>query len=576
MIQIVAGTAGLAAGLNAAGRMVRGFAGAAAGVVRSVGGAIARIGSRAAGQFVGNLATRGLDLLVEQGQNVLKFEEALVRFGISGRIAGTQLRMIGDAARKTSTAIGVDALEVLNAGRAYIDLAGAENFSIEKMNLLARAAQATGSSTTDLAGMMYQLTRSMHVPDAQLEDTMGGLINQAKDGAIEAKQMAAEFAGILPLFARFGVIGREGTIQAGAMFQVMRDGANSAAEAGTMLQRVYAGVQSYAPRFEKEGIQIYEKFRDKLGRKVLLPFPVIFKNIVGSEAMKDPARVKKMFGRTEGWRGILLGDEASRAFDRMDKSGQTALSRLMALEEAGRENGVIQRDLATYTESSSGKIAMAVEKMKNAVAVAFTPERVAAFADLLTRESESFMEAAHWIDKHVGLSDSDLGSVQQGQIKKEIIGSNTTLDEQKKIAIAMQNYRDGGELPPVATRAIRGARARTGDVSAETIRAVGERLGEEMRSGGAQNTISAGMMVHQDQERAAGAAYLKKLGWSPPGSSGASAQEAIIAEAVRKALEPALRNIARALGTAPPAVLKVDGNPIANASANASDRRRSP
>jgi len=581
-IEIVASTAKLPAALHEAGKMMQGFALGVSHVVGAATRPLLDIGKRAAGNVLGNLATRGLDFFVDQAKGVLGFEEALVRFGIAARKTPMEMREIGNAARKTSTDIGLDALEVLNAGRAYIDLAGAQNFSIEKMNILARAAQATGSKTEDLAGMMYQLTTSMKVPDNELEDTMGGLINQAKDGAIEAKQMAAEFAGILPLFKRFGMIGREGTIQAGAMFQVMRDGANSAGEAGTMLQRVYAGIQSYAPRFEAQGVQIYEKFRDKLGRKVLLPFPVIFKNIVNSEAMKDPALIKKMFGRTEGWRGMLLGDEASRAMDKLDASGKNWVSRMAQLEEAGRELGVIPRDVATFVESSSGKIATAVEKMKNAVAVAFTPERVAGFAALLTRAAGAFMDAANWIDSHVGVDgatrNKQLEASEYEKVKKEFGTSPEAIRE-------MQNYKSGDDmslydLRKVVYRLNMDKYGLTGGDQApiqQIVRDLGERLGREAEANGVKGSISAGMLVHQQEYEEAGRAFLKGMGWNGAGPLAQKSASQDAAGAIRDALAPSLDRLTRVLEAGKITELKLGeggATAVAKTVDNASTHRR--
>lgn len=414
MIQIAASTSGLPAALARGVSMVKSFAVNAKAALASLHLAPKANDKRnwmgnAAGVAAGNLATRGIDLLVDQGKAVFRFNDALVRFGIAARQTPGQLEAIARAARATAAETGIDANAVLAAGRAYIDLAGAQNFTIGKMNLLARAASATGSDTKDLAAMMYQLTVSMKVSDAEMENTMGGLINQAKDGAIEAKEMAREFAGVLPLFKRFGVVGREGAIQAGAMFQVMRDGANSAAEAGTMVQRVYAGIQSYAPRFEKEGIQVYEKLRDKMGRKVLLPYDVIFQNYKNSEARKDPARVKKMFGRTEGWRGILL-EEESREFEKaMDK----ASSRMEQLRAAGRVDGVIAKGQATIAESAAGRMAIAMEKMKNAIAEAFTPERI-----------EKFVGAIEGLTELVGPIAEAIGKIGDGLGALYSIGKN--------------------------------------------------------------------------------------------------------------------------------------------------------
>ena len=53
----------------------------------------------------------------------------------------------------------------------------------------------------------------MKVPDNQLEDTIGGLINQAKDGSIHFKELAKELVALGSVYSQFGVTGREGAIQ---------------------------------------------------------------------------------------------------------------------------------------------------------------------------------------------------------------------------------------------------------------------------------------------------------------------------------------------------------------------------
>lgn len=418
-IQIAASTSGLPAALARGVSMVKAFAvnaKAALAALHLAPKANAKTNwmTNATGVAAGNLASRGIDILVDQGRAVFAFNDALVRFGIAARQTPAQLEAIARAARATAAETGLDAGQVLAAGRAYVDLAGAESFTTGKMRLLARAAQASGSDTRDLAGMMYQLTRSLHVTDAEMENTMGGLINQAKDGAIEAKEMAHEFAGVLPLFSRFGVIGREGAVQAGAMFQVIRDGANSAAEAGTMLQRVVAGIQSYAPRFEAKGIRIYEKQVDALGRKVLRPSFDILHDTFKSDAFKDPAVLKKMMGRTEGWQGLLLLEKAWRVSQDANASAlDKTTSHMDQLIASGRENGVIQKDGATIAESAAGRMAIAMEKMKNAIAEAFTPERI-----------EKFVGAIEGLTDKVGPLAEAIGKIGDGLGALYSIGKN--------------------------------------------------------------------------------------------------------------------------------------------------------
>jgi TP901 family phage tail tape measure protein len=360
-IQITAGTAGLASGLRSAAGMIRGFASSAGQQIKNGIGAPRRLMGLATDFAAIGLAMRGLDRLSQQGKNFLEFDDALTRFGIATRSTPEQLQAVGKAARDTSSAVGLDAREVLAAGRAYVDLAGGANFTLNKMRVLAAAARASGSDTKDMAGMMYQLTRSMKVTDAQMEDTIGGLINQAKDGAIEAAQMSREFAGMMPVFARFGVIGREGAVQLGAMYQVTRDGFDSAAEAATGMLRLMSGMQRHADKFAKAGVQVFKKG----SKSELREISAIMDDISKSPLAHDTQALIKAFGRSEAWRTYQLIAES--------------VPRLKELEAAGRANGVVQQDLATIAESATGRMNRAFETAKNTIAEAFTKDRLDGF-----------------------------------------------------------------------------------------------------------------------------------------------------------------------------------------------------
>jgi len=365
-VRIVANPSQLPSGLQRAAGFLANFAKNAKNALSGIGMAPQENKKRnwmavAAGAVVGSYAVRGIDMLVDQGKKVFDFNDKLVRFGIAAKQTPAQLNEIARAARETAAATGIDASVVLDSARAYVDLAGAQNTSIEKMKILARTGQASEATGADLAGMMYQLTRSMKIADDQMEDTMGGLINQAKEGAIEAKQMAAEFSGMMPIFARFGVTGREGATQLGAMYQVTRDGFDSASQAATGMIRLMAGLQRHASRFEAHGIHVFKKG----SKKELRELSDIMDQIKKSPLNKDIEALIKSFGRSEAWRTFELIAEAP--------------TRLASLEAAGRANGVVVKDLATYTESAAGRMAIAMEKMKNAIAEAFTPERIEKF-----------------------------------------------------------------------------------------------------------------------------------------------------------------------------------------------------
>ena len=373
-VSIFANPNPLAVGLAIAQRMVVGFAKNAKNALAQLSLAPmpaqrhhgrATMAARAAQGVVNSAVGRGVDTLIDQGKKVFEFNEEILRFGISARKSKAELQGIADAGRAISNQMGVDALDVIRMGRAYTDLAGAEAFTIDKMRILAKAQQATGASGADLAGMMHQLTNSMKIGDSDLENVMGGLINQAKDGSIEARQMSAEFGSILPIFARFGITGKQGVAEVGALFQTTRNGFDSASEAATGIIRLMAAFQRHAPRLAAQGINVFKPG----SKRDLKDFGTIFKMIRESKLDKDIALLIKSLGRSEAWRTYEI---------LRDKVEQT-----VKLQKAGNAEGVIQADLAQVLESSYGRLALATEHAKNNIAEAFTPERIEKFVQLI-------------------------------------------------------------------------------------------------------------------------------------------------------------------------------------------------
>jgi hypothetical protein len=146
-IEITANTSRLPAQLRAAAAMYKGFASkidVATGPLQKLGGVIGNAALHGA-------VFRGMDALIDQGKEIFSFQEQLTRFGIAARIGGAALQGVGQTIRQVSSDTGVSAVEVLRGARAYVDLAGASKYSTEKMSLLARSAQASGSDIGDMA-----------------------------------------------------------------------------------------------------------------------------------------------------------------------------------------------------------------------------------------------------------------------------------------------------------------------------------------------------------------------------------------------------------------------------------------
>jgi TP901 family phage tail tape measure protein len=585
-IELVADHSRLAAGLRAAAGVVNSWAASTRSALASValapGKAMMNIGR--AGLLLGQfgVANRGVDAMVDMTKGVFDFERNLTRFGIAANMSATNLAEYRKEARATSVATGTDANVVLASARAYVDLAGATNASIEKMKILARTGSATGAEGKDLAGMMYQLTRSMKVTDAQMEDTMGGLVQQAKDGAIEAKQMAAEFAGMMPIFARFGVTGREGAIQLGAMYQVTRDGFDSAAQAATGMIRLMAGFQRHASRFKAWGIEVF-----KPGSKhELRSMADIMAQVHRNPLSKDIEALIKAFGRSEAWRTFELLNEAP--------------DRLKALEEAGRRNGVITQDLATWTESAAGRMDVAFEKMKNGFAEALTPERVDqivsgigsmanAMGPLMTAVgglAGAFGKFVHMVaraknmlqgDSKLELSEGEKDLADRDRMAKQGSGHVIPLNAAERarldaVQARQKNYNeaigsimsledDFGPTDASIKRAIQFARSWYGS---------GPKMAGDEASisylKARDKDISEQRMKRLEAEVAAeDRARLSVLGFNPT-----EKYEMKLAEESTRKL---IAGIAAAI-TGRPNVLQVDGNPVAKAGGNATDRRR--
>lgn len=363
-VQITAESKTLGAKLRAARAEFSRFGGA---LRKEVFGKVLFDGPKASAHMFGQLgaqaATRGFGFIEDQAKGVLDFNAALLQFQLAARRTPEEAQALGQAARQIAVETATASETVLAGEKAFIDLAGAENYSEASMRTLARTARASNTEIGAMATVMYALQNALHVKPDEIEDTLSGLINQSKDGTIHFANMAEEIIGVAPKFARFGVTGREGAIQLGAMFQVIRSGSKNAEETTTKMDGIFRGLIKNAKLFRKQGVEVMNTGKD--GVKHLKPFEEIWDRIGHSKLMKDPTKMIKTFGRGDGEAGIRLLIEQKKKYEE--------------LVEAGRKNGTVEADLTAITESAGGRIASSMERVKNAVADAFTPERINSF-----------------------------------------------------------------------------------------------------------------------------------------------------------------------------------------------------
>src|SRR5262249_44334132 len=142
-----------------------------------------------------------------------------------------------------------------------------------------------------------------------------------------------------------------------------------AGETVTGLASLLTALTKESERFRAHGINVFEK-DGKTAKNVL--------DIVKQIAAKglNETAVRKMFGRDEAYRAyIQLAQNRDLLDDLIAKS---------------KDEGVIARDLATYQQSTAGKLSIAWETAKNKIAEAFTPDRIEAFVGALAKAAEAF------------------------------------------------------------------------------------------------------------------------------------------------------------------------------------------
>lgn len=400
-VELVAESRGMDAGLKDAARKLRLFEREQIKAAKTVAREQARADKEAArerqrsmGALGGGMkavgfgaaAATGFDIAGGIGgmvTDIFDFEKKLTRFQIAARKTKPEMESMRSAILGISNETGLAKSEVLAGAQAFLDLAGAGAYSDQTMKTIARTSQATGSAITDVATMAFSLGDAFKIDPSQMEATLSGLVNQSKDGAVHFNQMAGEIIAIAPQFVRFGVTGRKGANELGAMFQVVRTGFKGAEETSTGLQGVFKGLKLHADRFAKSGVQVFNIGKD--GTKTFKPLEEIFTSISKSSLMKDPQALGKAFGRGEG----------EQAFNMI----MTHIEQYRALVAAGEDATAVAKDLETVLTSPAGKMEAAWNNLKNAISAALTPERIAAFADAVAGLADKLAPVAAIVGK---------------------------------------------------------------------------------------------------------------------------------------------------------------------------------
>lgn len=389
-IEITASSSRLQAGLRTAASKLTSF-------MKGVNASAGRIGDTAAGTAIGNiagnLAGRGIDLLADQARGVMDFEKNLVRLQIVSNKTKGEMNEFRDSARAISNEVGIGATDIIKGAQTYVDLTGNVTGAKNAMASFARIAQASDSSVSDIATSAAAMQQSFGLDPSKIEETFSGLINQGKAGAVSLKDMAGQLASLAPKWDMFkGGRSAQGIHEFGAIFQVVRQGSGSAAEAATNLEALLGTMTKHAKELRKYGhIKLFDVAKD--GTKTPKAFEEILTQIENSKLMKDPELLVKALG------GRKESSDALRVIMRARQEVTATGNAYTDLVHAGEDAGAVQRDLATYLDSSSGKMEASWERVKNALAAAITPERIEAFANAVSDAADKITPLVESVGK---------------------------------------------------------------------------------------------------------------------------------------------------------------------------------
>lgn len=479
----------------------------------------------------GGLGIQAAGGLVDMAGDLLAFEKSLTRFQITSGKSASSMAAFRSSVLDVSKATGVAQEEVLSGASTYVDLTGDVKGAESAMSSFARIAQASGATVSDVATATAALQQSMGLNPADIEKVFSGLISQGKMGSVSLKDFAGELSALAPKFAKFGGgTGNDAILNLGAALQAARQGFGSASEAATGLEALTGALSQNAKKFTAAGVKIFTVGKD--GKKSFRSFNSIIEDIGKSKLANDPTLLSKAFG----------SKEAMQAYDMLSRNKGL----LEQMATAGQDAGAVQRDLDTYQQSAAGKIEAAWNGVKIALAEAFTPERIAKFAEALVWVAQKLAEI-------IGLAQEVSSSVfdaTEKYITKSMVGSAGSSAD-SKLARA-------GELGQMSDAQLK-AMDPTGTANTQAARAAAQK---ELYAQAAQQSLGLTPEILA-QISAAGSYEATNRKQVAGGGGGFSAENAGRMEA---AVE---RGISKAT-----IVVKTDANTIATTVANAPNARK--
>jgi len=314
----------------------------------SLSNGIDRLGNRYTGLATG-FATGAL------ARGVINVDAQLnhiaTRMKMTGEQADDLKQKLYDASN--NEAIRMDVSQLVDGMTQVLALTGDLDFAVANIENIGIAARSSGSAASDIANVVANLKKlDINTPE-QVALALETLIAQGDAGAVEFKDLAAEFGPLASAMAALGQRGMGAVKFLGGFMQTTQDTTGSVAETGTAISAFLRDISAKGAFLEKNGITVFDGDQMREADAILKD---IFTKVSAVQS-----KTKQV-----GMLRDIFGDESYRAISQLwtDYQATGNFTMLDQMKNVDVGNGQMNQDAIKQTQT----MAVAIETLNTALA----------------------------------------------------------------------------------------------------------------------------------------------------------------------------------------------------------------
>ncbi len=328
-----------------------GGGGGVGGALGRVGGVAAGLGSAGLSRVQGFQGALGVPSRDEMIQRWISSQQNFIRTSNQAGISGDQQNLIQARVARVSNATNVDPTQLMDsltiAQNRFSDL----QFVADNLEDFARVAQTTGSSVEDWVGAVGEFRRQLGVSADEVPDLIGTMVSAAREGSIEAGDIAANFTGLMSSFV--ALRGEEGRGMGGAReFMATAEalgGAGMGPEGTRMLlENLMTGLRRTGVQRHIEGTLGDREIFDQGGR-LTIGMGDLLQRMSQDETFNTPAGLERI--------GLRDSQQQTAMNHLMNQFRSTGGNEVERLQNVSSEEGqrVIDSTMTQLMNSTSGR-----------------------------------------------------------------------------------------------------------------------------------------------------------------------------------------------------------------------------